>query len=83
VCKCDDVSGSTARLANGQPAKERIVGPRRLTCKETMRFQTLSFEFDPATGEVHRDGAVYRLEPQPAALLALLLSRGNSCRAPR
>jgi DNA-binding winged helix-turn-helix (wHTH) protein len=40
-----------------------------------MRFRTASFEFDPATGEVHRDGAVHRLEPQPSALLALLMSR--------
>lgn len=31
--------------------------------------------FDPTTGEVHRDGAIRRLEPQPAAILALLLSR--------
>jgi len=54
-----------------------MVGPGRLSCKETMRFQTPSFEFDPATGEVRRDGTVYRLEPQPAALLALLLSRAG------
>ena len=40
-----------------------------------MRFQTTDFEFDPGTGEVHREGAVHRLEPQPAALLALLMSR--------
>jgi len=42
-----------------------------------MRFRTPSFEFDPPTGEVHRDGTVYRLEPQPAALLALLISRAG------
>jgi DNA-binding winged helix-turn-helix (wHTH) protein len=40
-----------------------------------MRLRTDHFEFDPATGEVHRDGTIYRLEPQPAALLALLMSR--------
>ena len=33
------------------------------------------FEFNAATGEVRRGGAVHRLEPQPAALLALLMSR--------
>ena len=33
------------------------------------------FEFDAETGEVRRGGAVHRLEPQPAALLALLMSR--------
>jgi DNA-binding winged helix-turn-helix (wHTH) protein len=33
------------------------------------------FEFNVATGEVRRGGAVHRLEPQPAALLALLMSR--------
>jgi len=42
-----------------------------------MRFRTPSFEFDPPTGEVHRDGTVCRLEPQPAALLALLMSRAG------
>ena len=31
--------------------------------------------FDPASGEVCRHGVVHRLEPQPAALLALLASR--------
>jgi hypothetical protein len=31
--------------------------------------------FDSASGEVCRDGVVHRLEPQPAALLALLASR--------
>jgi DNA-binding winged helix-turn-helix (wHTH) protein len=40
-----------------------------------LRFRTPSFEFDAATGEVHRDGTVHRLEPQPSALLALLMSR--------
>jgi DNA-binding winged helix-turn-helix (wHTH) protein len=40
-----------------------------------MRFRGPCFEFDSATGEVCRDGAVHRLEPQPAALLALLMSR--------
>lgn len=33
------------------------------------------FEFDAESGEVRRGGAVHRLEPQPAALLALLMSR--------
>lgn len=32
-------------------------------------------EFDDATGEVRRDGAVTRLERQPAAVLALLAAR--------
>ena len=40
-----------------------------------MRIRTASFEFDPVTGEVHRDGGIHRLEPQPSALLALLMSR--------
>ena len=34
-------------------------------------------EFDPASGEVHRQGFVTRLEPQPAALLALLADRAG------
>lgn len=40
-----------------------------------MRYRTPDFEFDTATGEVLRNGAVHRLEPQPCALLTLLLSR--------
>jgi DNA-binding winged helix-turn-helix (wHTH) protein len=40
-----------------------------------MRFRAEDFEFDPGTGEVHRGGSINRLEPQPAALLALLMSR--------
>ena len=40
-----------------------------------MRFRAEDFEFDPGTGEVHRDGSINRLEPQPTALLALLMSR--------
>jgi DNA-binding winged helix-turn-helix (wHTH) protein len=33
------------------------------------------FVFDAATGEIHRGGAIFRLEPQPAAMLALLMAR--------
>ena len=40
-----------------------------------MRYRTLDFEFDTATGEVLRNGVVHRLEPQPCALLTLLMSR--------
>lgn len=40
-----------------------------------MPYRAPDFEFDPATGEVHRNGTVHRLEPQPCALLALLMSR--------
>lgn len=40
----------------------------------TIRFSDGTV-FDPASGEVRRDGAVVRLEPQPAALLALLTAR--------
>lgn len=40
-----------------------------------MRYRTSDFEFDTATGEVLRSGAVHRLEPQPCALLTLLMSR--------
>ena len=40
-----------------------------------MRYRTSDFEFDTATGEVLRNGAVHRLEPQPCALLTLLMSR--------
>jgi len=34
--------------------------------------------FDPASGEVRRRGHVARLEPQPAALLALLVARAGA-----
>ena len=40
-----------------------------------MRYRTLDFEFDTATGEVLRNGVVHRLEPEPCALLTLLMSR--------
>jgi DNA-binding winged helix-turn-helix (wHTH) protein len=40
-----------------------------------MRFLAEDFELDAETGEVHRGGCINRLEPQPAALLALLMSR--------
>ena len=40
-----------------------------------MFVRASDFEFDAETGEVRRGGAVHRLEPQPAALLALLMSR--------
>jgi DNA-binding winged helix-turn-helix (wHTH) protein len=33
--------------------------------------------FDPASGELHLGGTVVRLEPQPAALLALLADRAG------
>jgi DNA-binding winged helix-turn-helix (wHTH) protein len=35
------------------------------------------WEFDVASGELRRDGTSVRLEPQPAALLALLASRAG------
>jgi DNA-binding response OmpR family regulator len=34
--------------------------------------------FHPDSGEVHRDDRVRRLEPQPAALLALLAGRAGA-----
>lgn len=34
--------------------------------------------FDPASGELRRRGQVWRLEPQPAALLALLVARAGT-----
>lgn len=40
-----------------------------------MRYRTSDFEFDTPTGEVLRNGAVHRLEPQPCALLTLLMLR--------
>ncbi len=39
------------------------------------RLRFADFEFDALTGELSRDGAAVRLEPQPAALLALLAGR--------
>ena len=40
-----------------------------------MLVRGADFEFDAGTGEVRRGGSVHRLEPQPAALLTLLMSR--------
>lgn len=42
----------------------------------THRF-TGGREFDPASGELSRDGTVVRLEPQPAAVLAILAARAG------
>jgi DNA-binding winged helix-turn-helix (wHTH) protein len=43
----------------------------------TLYRLTGPYEFDPATGEVHREGFVIKLEPQPSALLALLADRAG------
>ena len=40
-----------------------------------MRFDC--FEFDPSSGELRRDGTPIRLQPQPAKLLSLLVSRAG------
>jgi DNA-binding winged helix-turn-helix (wHTH) protein len=42
-----------------------------------MRLYFESIGFDRHTGEVWRDGIRRRLEPQPAALLSLLISRAG------
>src|ERR1043165_6857787 len=39
----------------------------------TYRFG--EFEFDPASGELHKDGAKVRLQEQPFQILTLLLKR--------
>jgi len=40
------------------------------------------FELDPRTAELRRAGAVLPLQPQPAGILALLVSRAGERRAP-
>src|SRR6059058_405947 len=35
------------------------------------------FELDPATGELRREGALLRLQPQPAAVLAFLVEHAG------
>ncbi len=39
------------------------------------RIQFGLFEFDPATGDLWREGRPIRLQPQPARVLSLLLGR--------
>jgi DNA-binding winged helix-turn-helix (wHTH) protein/TolB-like protein len=39
------------------------------------RYRFGLFDFDPATGELTREGAPVRLQPQPARVLALLVER--------
>jgi DNA-binding winged helix-turn-helix (wHTH) protein len=39
------------------------------------RIQFGTFDFDPSTRELRRDGASVRLQPQPAQVLACLLAR--------
>ena len=41
--------------------------------RPTYRFG--EFEFDPASGELHKDGAKVRLQEQPFQILTLLLKR--------
>jgi TolB-like protein/DNA-binding winged helix-turn-helix (wHTH) protein len=40
-----------------------------------MRYRFGAFELDPASGELRRDGAVVRLQPQPLKVLTLLVER--------
>jgi DNA-binding winged helix-turn-helix (wHTH) protein len=40
----------------------------------TKRLRFGTFEFDPLTRELRRDGALVRLQPQPSAVLATLLA---------
>lgn len=40
-------------------------------------FQFAGFEFDPRGGVLHRGGKPVRLQPQPARILALLISRAG------
>ena len=41
--------------------------------RPTYRFG--DFEFDPASGELHKDGSKVRLQEQPFQILTLLLRR--------
>lgn len=42
---------------------------------EMKRIRFGSHEFDPATGELFRDGQIVKLQPQPSRVLSLLLSQ--------
>src|SRR6184192_413916 len=41
----------------------------------TERVRFGMFEFDPASGELRREGTLVRLQPQPAQVLAYLVAR--------
>src|SRR5436190_1811001 len=66
--------------SNASMAKTRERGQARavVTCDNgRVRVRFGLFEFDPATGELRREGALVRLQPQPAAVLALLIQRAG------
>ena len=56
-------------------AEANTRGPRAVQRRVPLISFRDGLSFDPATGDVRRGGHVCRLEPQPAALLALLASR--------
>src|SRR5436190_17853933 len=73
---------STARVAGtGECGQRRATS----TCDnnavsvpaQSGRFRFGLFEFDPASRELRREGALVRLQPQPAEVLALLVARAG------
>jgi DNA-binding winged helix-turn-helix (wHTH) protein len=58
-----------------QPHAERPAEAARRSLGMTIHRFADGWAFDAASGELHRDGTLVRLEPQPAALLALLAGR--------
>ena len=61
----------TLRPSRGGPDRDSLGAVE----SSSDRYAFDGFVFDPATGELHRDGAGTRLPPKPARLLTLLLER--------
>jgi DNA-binding winged helix-turn-helix (wHTH) protein/TolB-like protein len=61
----------TLRSSRGAPDRDSLGAVE----SSSDRYTFDGFVFDPATGELHRDGGGTRLPPKPARMLALLLER--------
>ncbi len=72
--RCADVLRERANRDDARPVILRF-DPRYRVCGMGGRARFGVFDFDPATGELRRDGVQVKLQPQPARVLAMLTAR--------
>src|SRR5438093_9129521 len=68
-----DHTPARAATSNSDMRQWRVPDKQPTADRGRVRFGL--FEFDPATGELRREGALLRLQPQPSAVLAYLVAR--------